>query len=322
MAQTIQQLRVVVASPSDVQEEREIVSAVAAEFDHSKFEVHLRVIRWETDSYPGFHPEGPQGLLDPLLKIEDADIVIGIFWKRLGKPTKSGETGTEHEINAAIESWTKKKSPDIMLYFSNQPYSPKSKKETDEWGAVFDFKEKLENQGQSLFREYAGPTRFRELLREHLRLYLESLGGSKPSPQVQAPSRHDWHPPRDEKNRGELAPCWFSLNSNFKTDGEGRWNKWGDLLINLENAQNSDYVYLLPSRKSPQRLHDWKKLSLPHNIAEKKRIGEDFAKKFAGRRLEGFWFFKHIKAQNKERVHVYSTDYDNFLNDAAAKGEF
>jgi hypothetical protein len=28
----------------------------------------LEVIRWETDSYPGFHPEGPQGLIDRILR--------------------------------------------------------------------------------------------------------------------------------------------------------------------------------------------------------------------------------------------------------------
>jgi hypothetical protein len=323
MVQTIQQLRLVVASPGDVQAEREIVTAVAAKIDHADLGVHLRVVRWETDSYPGFHPEGPQALIDPLLSIADADIVIGIFWKRFGKQTKSGETGTEHEINTAIEAWKKNKSPHIMLYFSTQAYAPKSKKETDQWGAVLAFKEKLEEDGQALFWNYADPSEFRKFLDEHLELYLKKQYGKKasdttqaPAP-VQAPSRHDWHPPSDAGKRGELSPCWFSLNSNFKTDGEGRWNKWGDLLVNLENAQNSDYVYLLPSRKSPQRLHEWKKLSQPQNIAEKKKIGEDFAKKFAGKRLPGFWFFKHIKAQNKERVQVYSPDYDDFLNAAA-----
>ena len=53
----------------------------------------LELSRWETDAYPGFHAEGPQGLIDPILKIEDCDILLGIFWKRFGTPTKGCEVG-------------------------------------------------------------------------------------------------------------------------------------------------------------------------------------------------------------------------------------
>ena len=38
--------------------------------------------RWESDAHPGLHLEGPQGLIDDAMQIEDADVVVGIFWKR------------------------------------------------------------------------------------------------------------------------------------------------------------------------------------------------------------------------------------------------
>ena len=324
MAQTIQQLRVVVASPGDVQEERDSVESVAAELQHAmgKFlGISLEVIRWETDAYPGFHPDGPQALLDPLLKIADEDIVVGIFWKRLGLQTKSGETGTEHEINTAIQAWKKNKSPHIMLYFSKRPYAVQSKQEAEQWGALLDFKEKLEAEGQGLFSGYDDPPDFRNVIRKHLTIYLNEQYAQKPAtPSIQSPSRFEWHPPTDIDSRGDLAPCWFSLNPNFKTDGESRWKRLGDLLVNLENAHTSDNVYLLPTRKAPERLREPRELRKPHNLAAKQKIGEAFAKQFAGKRCEGMWFFKHIKATDKDRVHVYSTDYDNFLNDAANQG--
>lgn len=33
--------------------------------------------RWETDAYPGFHPDGPQGVIDPILDIFDAFTLTG-----------------------------------------------------------------------------------------------------------------------------------------------------------------------------------------------------------------------------------------------------
>jgi hypothetical protein len=321
----VKQLRVVVASPSDVKAERNLVETVAAELQHTTSQflgLDLQVIRWETDSYPGFHPDGPQGLLDPILKIADADIVVGIFWRRLGTPTKSGQTGTEHEINTAIAVWKKTKSPHIMLYFSQQPYAVKSKEEAEQWGAVLEFKKKVEGAGEGLFSDYKNPPHFERVLRQHLAIYLNQRYAPKPTtPSIQAPSRHEWHPESDFKNRGDLAPCWFTLNPNYKKDGAGRWIKWGDLLVNLENAHTSDNVYLLPTRKAPKRLREWTELKKPHNLAEKQKIGEAFARQRAGKRLEGMWFFKHIKAEDRDRVHVYSTDYDNFLNDAVAESK-
>jgi hypothetical protein len=44
--------------------------------------------RWETDARPRLHLEGPQGFIDERMEINDADTVIGIFWKH-----QSGERG-------------------------------------------------------------------------------------------------------------------------------------------------------------------------------------------------------------------------------------
>jgi hypothetical protein len=84
----------------------------------------LEDVRWEKYAYPGIHSEGPQGLIDLLLDIENCDILIGIFWKRLGTPIKKdGKTGTEHEIMKAYELWKQNqnnKKPPIMIYFKRK----------------------------------------------------------------------------------------------------------------------------------------------------------------------------------------------------------
>ena len=67
-------LRVVLASPSDVQPERYVLPGVVEELNRGMgalIGVDLKLYRWETDAYPGFHPEGPQGLIDGVLRIDE-----------------------------------------------------------------------------------------------------------------------------------------------------------------------------------------------------------------------------------------------------------
>src|SRR5437016_10654475 len=104
----LQILRVVVASPRDVQPERNILEEVAEELNRGIAKdrsLHIEVSRWETDAFPGFHVEGPQGWIDSVLQIEDCDLLIGIFWRRFGTPIADAKSGTEHEFRKAYEAW-------------------------------------------------------------------------------------------------------------------------------------------------------------------------------------------------------------------------
>jgi hypothetical protein len=76
-------LRIIVASPGDVQAERDALPAVLEELNRgiaAEYRLRLELGRWETDAYPGFDAQGPQGLIDPILRIEDCDVLLGIFW--------------------------------------------------------------------------------------------------------------------------------------------------------------------------------------------------------------------------------------------------
>jgi hypothetical protein len=166
-------LRVVVASPNDVQPERDVLPTVIEELNKSVAadrSLRLELTRWETDAYPGFHPEGPQGLIDPILQIEDCDILIGIFWKRFGTPTSDGTTGTKHEFLRAYDAWKQHQRPQIMVYFNQTAFTPKSKAETDQWGQVLAFKENFPEEG--LFWEYEGLATFERQVRQHLSQFL------------------------------------------------------------------------------------------------------------------------------------------------------
>jgi len=156
----------------------------------------MELIRWETDSYPGFHPDGPQGLIDPVIRVEDCDILVGIFWKRFGTPTKESASGTAHEFQVAYEAWKKNNRPQVMVYFNQKSYSPQSKEETDQWGQVLQFRKEFPKEG--LWWPYRGSGKFEDLLRNHLTNFVRAnfpVGSgvkdalSEAQPSSQRPSR-------------------------------------------------------------------------------------------------------------------------------------
>jgi len=157
-----------VASPGDVADERNCVSNVVASVN-KHFAMPLGIIielrRWE-DVAPSMHDLGAQGHIDSELDIESCDYVVGIFWRRFGTPTPSGETGAEHEIRKAYALWGQHKRPEIMLYFSKFPYSFSTPDELDQCKNVLRFKEEF--QGRGLVQEYAGPEVFCAMFRNWL----------------------------------------------------------------------------------------------------------------------------------------------------------
>jgi hypothetical protein len=175
----IQTERVVVISPSDVKDERMALFQVIEELNRTvakAYDVHLELWTWETDSFPGFHRMGPQGLIDDLLAENDPDIVIGIFWHRIGTPLpgESAETktttGTEHEFQGFYSKWQQTGRPKIFFYFKNAPYSPRDRQDLIQWQGVFAFKETFPDSG--FFWGFSDTREFETLVRNHLAMAL------------------------------------------------------------------------------------------------------------------------------------------------------
>jgi hypothetical protein len=176
-------LRVVVASPGDVEAERKIIPEVVDSLNRgvaANQSLRLEVYKWDTDSYPGFHPQGAQGQVDTGLRIDDCDLLVGIFWKRFGTPVSDAQSGTEHEFLRAYDGWKEKGRPQIMFYFNQKAYAPRFREETDQWGKVLEFKKNFPREG--LWWAYSGPTEFEKYLRDHLTRFLLDLSPSSLEP--------------------------------------------------------------------------------------------------------------------------------------------
>jgi cellulose synthase operon protein C len=126
--------------------------------------------------------------------------------------------------------------------------------------------------------------------------------------------RREWHPAGDYQNRGTLTPCIFSIDPRFQEMGRQRWEDWGDLLVRLKAPPNTDDIYLVPSRRAPARFRDPDKLKNAEVLAKKKEATEEFSANYQGQELRGLWFYKTLSRDKRRRVHVYSQEYDDFLN--------
>lgn len=119
-ARTRQLLRVFVASPSDVREERQKMPRVVKSLNRTLGLIKNAVVelwKWEDDATPGVGE--PQSLIDP--ELDKADAVVVIFWNRFGLETSTGETGTEREVLRSFKRWNEQKRPQILMYFCQRP---------------------------------------------------------------------------------------------------------------------------------------------------------------------------------------------------------
>jgi hypothetical protein len=189
ISETHVRLRVVVASPSDVQSERDAVSQVVDDLNRGiapERKLLIELSRWETDAHPGFHPEGPQGLIDKKLRIQDCDVLVGIFWHRFGTPSMDAGSGTEHEFRVAYDAWKQSQKPEIMVYFKQRPYKPRSREEIDQWGLVLDFQNHFPKEG--LWWPYTSTAVFKDLFRKHLEGFIRDTVPLRASSGEAAPS--------------------------------------------------------------------------------------------------------------------------------------
>ncbi|MHA7177346.1 DUF4062 domain-containing protein [Arthrobacter sp. Sr24] len=108
-------LRVMIASPSDVQEARDAVERAIYSWNDANAEkkgIILQPWRWETSAVPmlGSHPQrliNAQG-------VDSSDIVFAMFAGRLGSATPDAISGTAEEINRALDA-----AKPVHLYFSS-----------------------------------------------------------------------------------------------------------------------------------------------------------------------------------------------------------
>jgi tetratricopeptide (TPR) repeat protein len=182
-------VRLVAVSPADVQAERDRLEAVVDELNRGVARergCRLSLWRWETDAHPGLHLQGPQGLIDDAMRIEDADVVVGVFWKRFGTPTPDARSGTEHELRRAWSGWRQRRRPQVMVYFCERKHGPRNAAEAVHLQQLLSFREAMPK--EQLWWRYTTVADFERAVREHLTAFLLALGPVKAPARQPAPA--------------------------------------------------------------------------------------------------------------------------------------
>lgn len=156
---------VMIASPGDVASERSIIRDVIYEWNaiHSMSRnIVLLPIGWESHSSPEMGSE-PQQIINNQI-LDKCDLLVGVFWTRIGTPTKNFSSGTVEEIEKYISS-----EKPVMLYFSSQPVAMDTV-DLDQVAELKEFKTSCKSRG--LFEEYDSHANFKDKFFHHLQIKL------------------------------------------------------------------------------------------------------------------------------------------------------
>ena len=287
-------LRVFVASPGDVKEERDVVSLVVVPElrrvlpDLLKLNIDLEAVRWETHAWPDVGVDA-QDVINQ--QIGQYDIFVGMMWKRFGTPTGRADSGTDEEFTRAYEYHQNYGRPHIMFYFREEPFFTTDLAVIDQYRKVVEFRGALYDKGV-LFWTYEEPLAFERLLREHLLrtipMMLEpTTQEARPSPS--APSPPPAPPPQPKrprvflsyssKDRERVRPIYQAL----RVAGLDPWLDTEDLLPGQDwgheirkAVTSSDFIVVFFSENATRPGYVQKEIRIALDVADSRAAGEVF----------------------------------------------
>lgn len=164
--------RILIASPSDVDEEREVASRIIQDWNdlHSfNKKIVLLPVKWETHSSPTFGVR-PQEAINKQI-VDDCDMLVGFFWTKIGTPTGEDISGTIEEIKRVS-----KEGKPVMLYFSKRGKDP-SQIDIKQFESLVKFKEDVYK--VALVESYSSIVDFRDKVSRQIEMKIRELQESK-----------------------------------------------------------------------------------------------------------------------------------------------
>lgn len=161
-------LRLFIASPSDVSDERDRAAEVINEINITVGRmkaVRVELVSWENSTFPSVGADG-QDVINRQIN-DEYDIFVGLMWTRFGTETGRYNSGTEEEFHRAINRIGSENSiSDIMFYFKDEHVSP-SKTDWEQVRKVQDFKSQIQKKGTYTW-DFSSVEDFERAFRTHL----------------------------------------------------------------------------------------------------------------------------------------------------------
>lgn len=162
---------VMIVSPSDISKEREIARGVLYrwnEFNSRFHNIVFSVLGYDINAHAdsGVHPQ--ESLNHQLL--EQADLIIAIFWTKLGSPTKEYSSGSVEEITKHIQQEKK-----ALIYFSNKDVNLQMV-DLEQYRDLQEYKKSI--QGSAFYKQFSSESEFKNLLNDDIQLIANELGAN------------------------------------------------------------------------------------------------------------------------------------------------
>ena len=158
----IKQISIFLASPGDVDIERQIVEETIDELNQTwakpnNYTIHLE--NWEKSSYPALGDDAQEAINRQL--DFDFDIFICVFWKRIGTKTKRADSGSIEELEIALDMHKRGEQIEVMAYFKDEPISPSEF--TEQVIKVNSLRERFKTLG--LYHTFSSSEQFKKMFR-------------------------------------------------------------------------------------------------------------------------------------------------------------
>ena len=195
---------VMLASPGDVAPERRAARDVVHEWNsiHSASRgIVILPTGWETHSSP-LLGDRPQAIINEQV-LKHSDLLVAVFWTRLGTATGQALSGTVEEIESHISL-----GRPVMIYFSAAPVILDSV-DHEQYRALQEFKREISSRG--LFESYDSLSEFREKFSRQLAQVLNthtyfkeiSRGEGPIETSGATPTLNDPHPIPPPRGKGD-----------------------------------------------------------------------------------------------------------------------
>ncbi|HCA5740278.1 TPA: DUF4062 domain-containing protein, partial [Citrobacter freundii] len=168
-------IKVFIASPGDLGNERQIARDVAEEYNANNSELtgyQIEMVGWE-ETIGGIGR--PQEIINK--DLARCELFVGMLWKRWGTPPDNQgkySSGFEEEYQISFERYAKEKKPSMLMLFKNVDKSL-LQDPGDGLKKVLDFKDDLIKEKKVLYEVFNDEREYEKKLRRWLTAYVNSL---------------------------------------------------------------------------------------------------------------------------------------------------
>jgi|GEM_PF-3102742 hypothetical protein len=168
----VEKLKIFLASPSDVANERRYVEEVIKDINDtvaSSKDIVLELVH-SGKTHPGYGQDGQAVVNAQIASMEEYALFVGIMWNRVGTPTPRAESGTVEEFERALAAFERKEQPQLWFYFRQSAAQLNTEEELEQRRQILEFKKKV--QRNALTGEYKNPSGFRDRFRKDILRWL------------------------------------------------------------------------------------------------------------------------------------------------------